>query len=498
MVAAAKEIAVRHPDRGQPRYFHLLWDEDLDELREVLEIIRDRRTEVASNWYQLYVLHFGDSRSLSETEFRSIFEPALLRNKSALLRKDMDGYARDVLRLGAELAERRVPLQEIIASLHLFEEAAQAVFPQDPPLPTAIYTKFDKLSHIRIILLVDSYSRSQWATAATRIHALELEAKHLPATQRTRFHGLVGKSAAMRELYQRIELAGQTREPVLIVGESGTGREQVARAIHECGLRPGAPFAALTCAALPQDLVEGELFGQARAGVDGEELEHLGLLRAAEGGSVFIEGLGELNPDTQAALDTAIAQERIVPVGAGDGIKVDVRLIASIGQIPENAVAGGHLRPDLYERMRNNVLFVPPLRERADDIPLLVQHFIDLFNERLMRPSAVTGIEKDALEAMARYSWPGNVREVREALESAFAVGTSPLIQIADLPQNISGFSEASERSRQVALGSFADAERDLMKRALEISAGDRSRAAKLLKISRKTLDSAIIKYGLE
>jgi transcriptional regulator of acetoin/glycerol metabolism len=173
---------------------------------------------------------FGDRRALAEVEFRKIFEPALLRNQDFLLRKDMDGYARAILKLGEELAEHHVPLQEIIASLHLFEEAAQAVFLQNPPPTTDVYNKFDKLSHIRIILLVDSYSRSEWAAAATRIHALELEAKYLPPEERTRFHGLVGKSPAMRGLYSRIEAVGRARAIALVVGESGTGKELVAHA----------------------------------------------------------------------------------------------------------------------------------------------------------------------------------------------------------------------------------------------------------------------------
>jgi hypothetical protein len=176
----------------QPRHFHLLWDDDLDELREVLKAIRDRRQEVVSHWYELYVLHFGDQRSLSESEFRQIFEPALLRNQDALLSKDMDGYAASVLQAGRQLAEHHVPLDELIAATQLFEEAAQAVFPHDPPPAAAVFVKFDKLSHIRIILLVGAYSALQSAAASVRIHALELNARSLPAHERTRFHGLVG------------------------------------------------------------------------------------------------------------------------------------------------------------------------------------------------------------------------------------------------------------------------------------------------------------------
>lgn len=252
-----------------PHHFHLLWDEDLEELREVLIAVRDRRTEVVSLWFDLYQLHFGDRRSISATEFRAIFEPALLTNKEFLLNKDMDGYARNVLKLGETLSNNHVPLQEIIASLHLFEEAAQGVFPDNPPPTTSVYTKFDKLSHIRIILLVDSYSRSQWASVATRIHALELEAKFVPIEERSRFHGLVSKSPVMRELYSRIESVGRVRAIALVEGETGTGKELVARAIHECGPLPAAPFVPLNCAALPKELIESELFGYKRGAFSG-------------------------------------------------------------------------------------------------------------------------------------------------------------------------------------------------------------------------------------
>ncbi len=187
-----------------------------------------------------------------------------------------------------------------------------------------------------------------------------------------------------------------------------------------------------------------------------------------------------------------------MPLGATKEARVNVRLIASTGSNCENAVRDGRLSPDLHGLFQGRVFRLPPLRDRIEDIPLLVQHFVDLFNERQIRPASVTGLADDALEAMMHYSWPGNIRELREAVESAFAVGTSPQLQLADLPGNISGLRGSSERSPKPALGSFADAERDLMRRALEISAGDRSRTAKLLKITRKTLDATMAKYGLE
>jgi transcriptional regulator of acetoin/glycerol metabolism len=256
----------------QPRYFHLLWDDDLDQLREVLKAIRDRRQEVVFHWYQLYVLHFGDQRSLSEAEFRQIFEPALLRNQDALLSKDMDGYAASVLQTGRQLAEHRVPLDELIAATQLFEEAAQAVFPNDPAPSAAVFVKFDKLSHIRIILLVGAYTSLQSAAAAVRIHALELNARSLPAHERTRFHGVVGHSPAMRDLYRQVEEIGHGDGPVLIVGERGSGPELLARAIHECGGHRDRPFVALRCAALPSYLIESELFGYRREAPDGHQV----------------------------------------------------------------------------------------------------------------------------------------------------------------------------------------------------------------------------------
>jgi len=225
-------------------------------------------------------------------------------------------------------------------------------------------------------------------------------------------------------------------------------------------------------------------------------VEHLGLLRAAAGGTVFIEEISELSLDTQAGLLRAITEQTIRPVGAMKEATVNVRFIASIGCDCEEAIGDGRLSPELHRLSQGSVFRVPALRDRIEDIPLLIQHFIDLFNERLIPPILVIGIADDALAAMVRYSWPGNIRELRAAVESAFALSTSPVIQLADLPGKISGLRGSSERLPKVALGSFADAERDLMQRALEISGGDKSHTAKLLKITRKTLDATMAKYG--
>ncbi len=485
--------------RGQPRYFHLLWEEDIDELRPVLEAIKERRVEVVDRWYHLYVLHFGDSRTLSEPEFRSIFEDALERNQNDLLRHDMDAYAADLHRLGEILAEHHVSLQEIIASLHLFEEAAQSVFPENLKDPTWVYTTFDRLSHIRIILLTDSYVRSEAAMAGARLHALEREASKLAPEKRERFHGIVGSSPTMRELYRRIQAAGQTRGTVLVVGESGTGKELVARAIHESGPNPHAAFVALNCAALPKDLIESELFGYKRGAFSGANTEYLGLFRAAEGGTLFLDEITEMSMDTQSKLLRALQERKVRPVGATAEVHVDTRMIASTNRNPEEAVQKGFLRQDLYYRLQAAVLRMPPLRERLDDIQPLAEHFIDFFNEKFPRKVPVVGLDDGALAAMKNHSWPGNVRELSNAIEGAFTFGSSGTICREDLPPGITGLPPAKfSASSESNLASYSDAERDLIERALQMAEWNKAKAARILGISRKKLYARISKYGLE
>jgi transcriptional regulator with PAS, ATPase and Fis domain len=485
--------------RGQPRYFHLLWEEDLEELRPVLAAIKERRVEVVDRWHHLYLLHFGDSRTLSEPEFRAIFEDALERNKSDLLRGDMDAYAADLHRLGEILAEHHVTLQEIIASLHLFEEAAQSVFPEGLKDPTWVYTTFDRLSHIRIMLIADSYVRSQSAMAGARLHAMEREASKVAPEKRERFHGIVGSSPSMRELYRRIHAAGQTRGTVLIVGESGTGKELVARAIHESGPNPNAPFVALNCAALPRDLIESELFGYKRGAFSGANMEYLGLFRAAEGGTLFLDEITEMSAETQSKLLRALQERKVRPVGATAEVQVDTRTIASTNRNPEEAVQRGLLRNDLYYRLQAAVLKMPPLRERLEDVKPLTEHFIDFFNEKFPRKVPVIGLDDAALAAMSSYAWPGNVRELSNAIEGAFTFGSSGTIRCEDLPPCMTGlaaprFAPTSESN----LASYSDAERDLIERALQMAEWNKAKAARILGISRKKLYARITKYGLE
>lgn len=501
-----ERMNTNRPPATGPRHFHLLWDEELEALRPILSIVYERLGEVVEHWYQLYVLHFGDQRSLSEIEFRDIFYNALLRNTKHLLEGNMDRYAINTIRTGELLCERNVPFAEIVASLHLYEESAYTVFPTPQP-PIEMYTAFDKLSHIRMILLSDAYFRSASASAGARIQALERQASLVAPENRTIFHGLVGASAAMRRLYDRIDAASGTRGTILIVGESGTGKELVARAIHECSETPAAPFVALNCAAIPKDLIESELFGYKKGAFSGANADYLGLFRAAEGGTLFLDEVTEMSPETQSKLLRAVQERTVRPVGSTREIPIDVRLIASTNRNPEEAVRAGSLRQDLYYRLQAGVLNVPPLRERSDDIPLLVEHFIRLFNEKLRPRIAVQGIEEGAMAAMTDYPWPGNVRELSNSIEGAFTFGRSAIIRLEDLPIGVaearrraplrSSDEAAQNAASALPIGSFAEAERELIGRALKSTNRNKVAAAALLRISRKKLYAKIEKYGL-
>ncbi|MGC2758667.1 MAG: sigma-54 dependent transcriptional regulator [Candidatus Binatus sp.] len=465
----------------------------------------ERLEQVVEHWYQLYALHFGDTRSLSEPEFRDLFYTALSRNTKDLIEGDMDRYAIDTIRTGELLCERNVPFAEIIASLHLYEESAYTAFPTDPRPPLEIYTTFDKLSHIRMILLADAYFRSASASAGARIQALERQATLLARDKRSIFHGLVGSTPIMRRLYERIEAAAGTRGTILIVGESGTGKELVARAIHECGPEPSAPFVALNCAAVPKDLIESELFGYRKGAFSGANADYLGLFRAAEGGTLFLDEVTEMAAETQSKLLRAVQERTVRPVGSTKEMPVNVRLIASTNRDPEEAVRAGNLRQDLYYRLQAGVLSVPLLRERSDDIPLLVEHSIEFFNEKVHPRIPVRGIEEEALAAMLEYPWPGNVRELSNVIESAFTFGGSPMIRLQDLPANVGGSrleralpnTNGSSSQSELPIGSFAEAERDLIARALKSTEGNKVQAAAMLRISRKKLYAKIEKYGL-
>ncbi|HVN90420.1 MAG TPA: sigma-54 dependent transcriptional regulator [Candidatus Binataceae bacterium] len=489
---------VTAPMKGTPEHFHLLWEEELNELQPVLETIRERRDQVLEDWMQLYALHFGPARGLSDFDFKRLFGGELEATLQALLEKDIGRFVEAIRATGTELAKSRVPFAELVVSMHLFEESATRSFP--PDAGPHLYQVFDKLSHIRIIALAQSYFGAYSALAATQIAELEQQVNAVAPEDRSYFHGIVGGTEVMRRLYRRISAAANSRAMVLVVGETGTGKELIARALHECGPQGKGPFVALNCAALPRELIEAELFGYRRGAFSGANADYAGLFRSAEGGTLFLDEITEMAIETQSKLLRVLQEKAVRPVGATRELPVNVRVIASTNRDPEQACAEGRLRRDLYYRLNANTLNTPPLRERIADIELLVRHFIRLFNESSKRVPPVEGVEHEALEALLRHSWPGNVRELAGAIESAFTFGTSLLITRKDLPTSIVSPQRTMTHAGQSHLPvmSINEAERELIQRALHMVGGNKSRAAQILAVSRKQLYAKIAKYGID
>jgi transcriptional regulator with PAS, ATPase and Fis domain len=310
-------------------------------------------------------------------------------------------------------------------------------------------------------------------------------------------HGVVGRSPAMQQVFDEIERVATGSAPVLIVGETGTGKELIARAIHERSARCRGPYVAINCAALPRELVESELFGYRRGAFSGALMDHPGLFRAAYGGTVLLDEITEMSHELQAKLLRVLQERTVRPVGAVTEEALDVRFIASSNRDLDDALRAGLLRTDLYYRLSVGVIAVPPLRARADDVALLSEHHLGVLNQRYggtMRERR--GITRDALEALACNGWPGNVRELFNVLERAFMACRSPLIQRADLALP-SSCSAPAAATRTAAASTYAESERALIERTLDSTGGNKARAARQLGISRKRLYARIAKYAL-
>jgi DNA-binding NtrC family response regulator len=360
---------------------------------------------------------------------------------------------------------------------------------------------FDRLSHVRIILLSEAFFGSYRAERETREEQLELELDKVDWNHRSIFHGMVGSSRVMQQLYGRLQAAAAADSPVLVSGESGTGKELVARAIHECSPRRRSPFVAVNCAALPTDLIESELFGHRRGAFSGATSDAVGLIRAAHGGTLLLDEITEMPSTTQAKLLRVLQDSRVRPVGGTNEIPVNVRYIASTNRDLNTAIESGVLREDLYYRLNVHHLKLPPLRERQEDIELLVRYFLEMLQKQYGRK--VTGVTAGAMRRLRQAPWQGNVRELRNVLEVAYAYGSSPQIGEDDLPRELANPSDAPSsyaagRQITIPIPTFEESERILLQRALQSTEGNKQKAARILGISRKQLYAKLKKYDID
>jgi DNA-binding NtrC family response regulator len=308
---------------------------------------------------------------------------------------------------------------------------------------------------------------------------------------------IIGASRPMRELFDHIALAARSASTVLIIGESGTGKELVARAIHEMSERRGA-FVPVNCAAIPAELIESELFGHTGSAFTGAKQPRAGLIEASDQGTLFLDEVGELPAPVQPKILRSLQEGTVRRVGANAEKSVDLRVVAATNRDLEQDLSDGRFREDLFWRLNVIRLKIPPLRDRSFDIPLLVEHFVNKATEAVKRPPL--DVSSEALAILTAYSWPGNVRELENAIERAIAFARGPVITPEDLPERVRTSGSASvliARSAEQNM-TMREMEREYILEILRRTGGNKSRAAELLGLDRKTLYRRLDDYRAE
>ncbi len=309
------------------------------------------------------------------------------------------------------------------------------------------------------------------------------------------FENIIGQSPRMRQIFELVTHVSDLAVNVLIVGESGTGKELIARAIHQNGARSANAFIPINCAAIPDTLLESELFGYMRGAFTDAHKDRRGLFQAAKGGVLFLDEISEIPLGLQAKLLRVIEDKEVRPLGANQGEKVDVRLVSACNRDPERLVEEGRFRQDLYYRLNVIRIDLPPLRERAEDIPTLIEHFLQKFSNQAQRK--LVGIEPEALTALATYHWPGNVRELEHTIERVVLLGKEPRIGLQDLPPSLVARNEAAVPVAEAVAKSYTlrDLERHYIMRVMETTNGNKTEAARILGVDRTTLYRKLEEY---
>jgi len=337
---------------------------------------------------------------------------------------------------------------------------------------------------------------------ALRQQNLEVENVSLRQQLDSRFglENIVGESPAMRDVFDVVQQVAPTRATVLVLGESGTGKELIARAIHQLSPRARQPMVSVHCAALSPTLLESELFGHEKGAFTGAHERRVGRFEQAQGGTLFLDELGEIDATIQIKLLRFLGERTFERVGSNKTLTADVRLIAATNRNLEELAKAGRFREDLFFRLRVVEIVLPPLRERAGDIPLLAQRFLREFAAE--NGKSVTEFTADALELLMNHNWPGNVRELRTAIEHAVVLCRGEKISARDLPASVRAGSAAGAADPQRALArgdlTVKEAEKQLIIRALKETKGNRTLAAKKIGMSRRSLHRKLHVYGLE
>jgi len=318
-------------------------------------------------------------------------------------------------------------------------------------------------------------------------HMIRMESE---LKNRHSFQNIIGKSKKMHQIFDLINNLSHTQSTALITGESGTGKELIARAIHYSGPDSSRPMVTVNCAALVENLLESELFGHIKGAFTGAESNRAGRFKEANGGSIFLDEIGEISNTTQLKLLRVLQEKEFARVGDSTPIKVSVRVIAATNSKLDEIVLNNKFREDLYYRLKVVEIKVPPLRERIEDVPLLVDHFCHIFNQRFKKK--IDGVTNEVMESFMRYAWPGNIRELENALERAFIFCHDKAISLENIPSEI-----RSSAAREALASEVLASESKKLLHMLAKTDWNIAKTARLLGVSRKTLYKKINKYNL-
>jgi len=329
---------------------------------------------------------------------------------------------------------------------------------------------------------------------------LRLKDKISEIEKRYSFENIIARSEAMAHVFDLVSKVAEHKTTVLITGESGTGKELIAKAVHSNGDRSSKPLVSINCGGIPENLLESELFGYKKGAFTGAVKNKLGRFEEADGGTIFLDEIGELPLSLQVKLLRVLQEEEITPLGGVGSKKIDVRVIAATSKDLDEEAKEGRFREDLFYRINVVTVHLPPLRERRGDIPLLVGYFIDLFNKKLNKN--IEGLSSEAMPILMEYSWPGNVRELENVMERAILLDPGRWVTPAELPSNIvqaQKLPSGSDSEKTLSIKKASKSlERELIEKALKLTDGNRTQAAKILEISRPILVSKIKGYNLK
>ena len=446
--------------------------EDEDSMREFLEILLRR------NDYEVSVAAEGD-QGVAQLD-REAFD---------LVITDLRMPKVDGLRVLAETKQRHPATEVIMVTAFATADTAISAMKQ------GAYDYLTKPFKVDEILVTVERALEKRALVQTNRRLRE------QLSGRNKLEDIVGRSAAMQQVFELVKQIAPTKTSILIMGESGTGKELVARAIHNLGDRAEKPFVPINCGAIPETLIESELFGHKRGAFTGATEDREGLFAAAAGGTVFLDEIGELPTTTQVKLLRTLQERTVKPVGGTTEIPIDVRVVAATNRNLDDEVAAGRFRSDLFYRLNVIPLILPPLRERREDLPLLVDHFLGKYAALLGK--RIVDVDAGALALLSEYHYPGNVRELENLIERAVTLATEERISPSAFPDLQRRGQQLREPLKKLPSdGLDIDAyiggiERQLLEQALQRTEGNRTEAARLLGITLRSLRYRLAKFGM-